>query len=53
MSIEASELVDELIYINYAHNRTVSPTTTPEQWKKVYGAAADLMEARYRLEQRP
>lgn len=46
------ELVGELTYGSYAFNRQDSPTTTPQQWKLVYGEAVELMESRYQEEQR-
>lgn len=45
----AGGLLDELLYINYAHNRDVSPHVTPEQWAKIY-PGADQLEARYQAE---
>ena len=44
------QLVDELTYANYAHNRQRSPDLTPEQWTKVYSNVYQL-EARYQQEQ--
>lgn len=44
------ELVDELTYRNYAHNRRISPGVTPERWAKAYGPTAAAMEARYQRE---
>ena len=44
------QIVDELAYINYAHNRRLQPAVTPEQWAKVYGDTPE-MEARFQREQ--
>lgn len=44
------ELVDELTYRNYAHNRRISPGVTPERWAKAYGPTSVAMEARYQAE---
>lgn len=43
-----TEIVDYLVFANYAHNRTIAPHITPERWKRVYGAAAvERMEPLY------
>ncbi len=43
-----AELVDYLTYSSYAHNRDASPSTTPERWARIYGAAAvERMEPVY------
>lgn len=44
------ELVDQLTYLNYAHNRTISPNVTPERWEKVYGPGVWEMEEQYQRE---
>lgn len=44
------DLVDELTYINYRHNRNLSPHISVERWELVYGAPAPAMEARYQAE---
>lgn len=44
------ELVDELTYINYRHNRQISPHVSPERWAKVYGPTSKAMETRYQGE---
>ena len=44
------DIVDDLTYINYAFNRDISPTITPEQWAKLYGPSTDKMEHRYQQE---
>lgn len=50
-TMRSDELIDELTYINYAHNRDLAPGITPERWKKVYGAeAVEKMEARLQAE---
>lgn len=46
---ELIDLVDELMYRNYRHNRDIS-TLSPERWETVYGPQAKEMEKRYRLE---
>lgn len=43
-------IVDELTYINYRHNRNLSPHITPERWEKSYGPQAKAMEERYQQE---
>lgn len=50
--MEQQQLIDELIYINYAHNRGLAPEKTPAQWKMVYGAQTDALEARYQAERK-
>ena len=42
--------VDELTYINYRHNRKISPSVSAERWERVYGPNAPAMEARYQAE---
>ena len=44
-----SEIADELTYINYAHNRRLSPHISPERWEKVY-PNAQALEARFQEE---
>ena len=34
-----NEIIDTLIYINYKHNRELSPHITPDRWALVYGEA--------------
>jgi hypothetical protein len=41
---------DELTYMNYAHNRRISPHVSAERWAKVYGPSSSDMEARYQVE---
>jgi len=43
-------IIDELTYINYKHNRQLSPEVTPERWVKVYGDNTLEMEKRLREE---
>lgn len=45
--LTASELIDRLTYINYAHNRTISPSVSVERWRKAYGPTTDAMEEQY------
>lgn len=40
------ELLDELTYASYAHNRSHSPDVTPSQWGKIY-PNVDKLEERY------
>lgn len=47
-----TQIVSELTYINYAHNRSISPEVSPERWTKVYGARAQAMEERYQRERK-
>lgn len=46
----AERLVDELVYSSYRHNRTITPVTTPAQWREIFGAQTDALEARYQKE---
>ena len=46
-SMNPSEIVDELTYRSYAHNRRLSPGVAPERWVKVYGESAAQMEERF------
>lgn len=41
------ELVEELTYRSYAHNRNLAPHIKPETWVKAYGDSVPEMEARY------
>lgn len=46
--MNAEDLILNLTYINYAHNRTISPDVTPERWGRIYGVqAVEEMEERY------
>ena len=45
-----SQAVSELFYLNYAENRRLAPTITPEQWKVIFGASVEAMEQRYQVE---
>jgi len=45
----ARQIVDELTYINYAHNRRISPHVTPERWAELF-PNAQAMEARFQTE---
>ena len=40
----------ELTYLNYAHNRKLSPHISAEQWEPIYGPTTMTMEARYQRE---
>lgn len=44
------QIIDELAYRNYRHNRELSPNITPERWAVVYGRATAKMEGRYQYE---
>lgn len=44
------DLVDELTYRNYRHNRNISPNITVERWEKCYGPNTQAMETRYQQE---
>ncbi len=46
-----TELIDELTYRNYEHNRRISPHVTPERWAKSYGPTVAAMEERFQREQ--
>lgn len=46
-----ANLLGDLTYRTYAHNRDTSPDITPRSWKKVFGyAEVDAMEARYQAD---
>jgi hypothetical protein len=45
----ARDLVDDLTFAAYAHNRDIAPHVTPERWAKVFPNAA-AMEERYQHE---
>lgn len=49
-AVAEKNLVADLTYISYAHNRKLAPHLTPESWKRVYGEAVDRMEAQYQAE---
>lgn len=44
------DLVQDLVYVNYAHNRRIAPHVTPQQWEKVYGPEVWRMEEQFQLE---
>ena len=46
-SMNHSEIVDELTYRSYAHNRQLSPDVAPERWMAVFGEGAAQMEERF------
>ena len=41
------DIVDELTYRSYAHNRRLSPDVSPERWMAVFGEDAAQMEERF------
>lgn len=43
------DLIDELTYTNYAHNRRISPHISPERWARIY-PNAEAMERRFKTE---
>jgi len=47
---EENSFISDLTYLNYQHNRQITPTTTPEQWATIYGPRTMEMEARYQRE---
>jgi hypothetical protein len=47
--LKGVDLVDELIYRNYAYNRRINPQTPPELYRKVF-SNADNMEKRFQVE---
>ena len=49
-NMKPSEIVSELTYQSYAHNRQLSPDISPERWAKVFGVGAALMEERFHNE---
>lgn len=42
------EIIDELTYRSYAHNRRMFPQTTPEQWAVIF-PNVPAMEARFQV----
>ena len=44
------DLISDLVYISYRHNRTISPEVHPYEWAKVYGHATAALEMRLFLE---
>jgi hypothetical protein len=44
------EMIDELTYINYRHNRELSPQISVERWAAIYGPKSEYMETRYQRE---
>lgn len=48
--ITASDIVDDLTYRCYAHNRTIFPHVTPEEWVPVFGERTAAMEERFQAE---
>lgn len=48
-----AELLSEVTYRNYRHNRQRAPDLTPRQWSMLYGGVQTaLMERRLKHEQR-
>ena len=45
-----TDLIAELTYRNYAHNRRRSPRITPEDWARIY-PDAEAMERRFQEEE--
>lgn len=45
------EIIYDLVFINYAHNRDLAPDISPERWSRIYGDTT-AMEARYQRELR-
>lgn len=48
-AITIPEMLDELTYRSYRHNRRLAPDVTPEGWAKVF-EHGELLEARYQRE---
>jgi len=48
--VRRPNMVSELTYLNYAHNRKLSPHISAEQWEPIYGPTTMTMEARYQRE---
>ena len=42
-------IIDELMYQSYAHNRTITPETRPEQWARIFSHWREY-EARFQSE---
>lgn len=45
-------IVDYLTYVNFAHNRRLSPEVTVERWEKIYGPNTRAMEEQFQKELR-
>jgi hypothetical protein len=46
-----AEVVDDLTYRNYVHNRQISPHISVERWTKAYGPNTAAMEERFQRDQ--
>ena len=46
----SADLVQDLIFLNYCHNRRLSPGISPQRWEKVYGPSVWEMEEQYQGE---
>jgi hypothetical protein len=44
------EIVQDLIYLSYFHNRKLSPDVTPEQWAGIFGPRVKDLENRFQAE---
>jgi hypothetical protein len=45
-----TELVVDLIYLSYFHNRKLTPDVTPEQWASIFGPRVKDLEDRFQAE---
>ena len=46
-----ADIVQDLVFRNYCHNRRLSPGISPERWEKVYGPGVWDMEKQFQAEQ--
>jgi hypothetical protein len=46
------QIIDELMYRSYSHNRRLVPETPPERYKIIFGEAVERMEQRFQMEVR-
>ena len=49
-AVTPQQVVDYLVYANYAHNRRIAPDVTPKRWEKVYGPSVWEMEEQFQRE---
>lgn len=46
-----ADLVHDLTFRNYCHNRRLNPHISPKRWEKVYGPAVWEMEEQFQAQQ--
>lgn len=50
--LDALDIVSELTYRSYAHNRRITPAVSAERWELVFGPNAKQMEQRFQDERK-